>query len=63
MKVKELVSELLDLDQDKEIGIMYQDRDDNTFFPSKIICISEEKILKEDPNMKIKWHNKGYHMY
>lgn len=59
MKVKELIKELQKLSQEKEIGIMYQDEDDNTFFPSIIICIEEEKRIED----KLKWGNDGYYMF
>lgn len=59
MKVKDLVKELLKLDQEKEIGIMYQDEDDGIFFPSKVICTQEESKLEAN----IKWGNDGYYMF
>jgi hypothetical protein len=61
MKVKELIKRLENLDQEKEIGIMYQDEDDNTFFPSQIICVQEESKLEMDEELK--WKNEGYYMF
>lgn len=61
MKVKELIKKLEKLDQEKEIGIMYQDEDDNTFFPSKFICVQEESKLEMDDELK--WKNDGYYMF
>lgn len=59
MKVKELLAELQKLDQEKEIGIMYQDEDDNTFFPSQFVCIKEEKKIEDE----LKWKNYGYYLF
>lgn len=59
MKVKDLVEELQKLDQEKEIGILYTDPDDDVFFPSMIICITKESDMKDE----IRWKNGGYYMY
>lgn len=57
--VKELIKELQKLDQDKPIGILYTDNEDDTFFPSLSICITKEEDMEDE----IKWKNNGYYMY
>jgi hypothetical protein len=59
MIVKDLIEELQKLDQYKQIGILYTDDEDDTFFPSRTICIQSEENMED----KIKWKNGGYYLF